>query len=75
MIKDIFVELQDMRHLDWAERKLSPGTPGCFLKAYDEIEGIRLKDIDQVLSRPHIEKIWEMIWKRWQHYETLCNKK
>ena len=33
------------------------------------------KDIDQVLSRPHIEKIWEMIWKRWQHYETLCNKK
>ena len=40
-IKDIFVELQDMRHLDWAERKLSPGTPGCFLKAYDEIEGIR----------------------------------
>lgn len=33
------------------------------------------KDIDQVLSRSHIEKIWEMIWKRWQHYETLCNKK
>lgn len=41
-MKDIVFELQDMRHLDWAVRKMSPGTPGCFLKAYDEIDGKRV---------------------------------
>ena len=38
---DIILKMQDLRKLDWAERKLSPGTPGCFLKAYEEIEGVR----------------------------------
>lgn len=32
------------------------------------------KNIEKVLSAKYIEKIWEMIWKRWQHYETICNK-
>lgn len=41
-MKDIVLELQDMRHLDWAVRKMSPGTPGCFLKAYEEVNGKRL---------------------------------
>lgn len=36
MIQDIIVEKQDMRYLDWAVKKLSPETPGCFLKAYEE---------------------------------------
>ena len=31
-----------MKHLDWAARKMSPGTPGCFLKAYEEVNGKRL---------------------------------
>lgn len=31
-----------MKHLDWAARKMSPGTPGCFLKAYEEERGRRL---------------------------------
>lgn len=35
------MELQDLRFLDWAETKLSPGTPGCFLKAYEESNGKR----------------------------------
>ena len=39
---DIILELQDMRYLDWAARKMSPGTPGCFLKAYEEVNGKRL---------------------------------
>ena len=38
-MQDIICELQDMKHLDWAARKMSPGTPGCFLKAYEEVEG------------------------------------
>ena len=31
-MQDIVQELQDMRSLDWAGEKNSPGTPGCFLK-------------------------------------------
>ena len=41
-MRDIICQLQDMRHLDWAARKMSPGTPGCFLKAYEEVNGKRL---------------------------------
>ena len=41
-MRDILCELQDMRHLDWAARKMSPGTTGCFLKAYEEVNGKRL---------------------------------
>lgn len=39
---DIILEKQDMRFLDWAARKMSPGTPGCFLKAYEEVSGKRM---------------------------------
>lgn len=41
-MQDIICELQDMKHLDWAAKKMSPGTPGCFLKAYEEVNGKRL---------------------------------
>lgn len=39
---DIVHELQDKTYLDWSMRKLSPGTPGCFLKAYEEEAGKRI---------------------------------
>lgn len=42
MLPDIIVEKQDMRYLDWAVRKMSPGTPGCFLKAYEGESGKRI---------------------------------
>lgn len=35
-LEDFIRELQDLRYLDWTERKMSPGTPGGFLKAYEE---------------------------------------
>lgn len=41
-MQDIVLEVQDMRYLDWAVRKMSPGTPGCFLKAYEEVDGERV---------------------------------
>lgn len=41
-VSDIIFDIQDMRYLDWAARKMSPGTPGCFLKAYEEVDGKRL---------------------------------
>lgn len=31
--------VQDLRHLEWDISKISPGTPGMFLKSYEEIEG------------------------------------
>lgn len=32
-------------------------------------------DIEKILSQKHIDKLWEMIWKRWCHFEEVCNKK
>ena len=40
-MEDFITELQDLRYLDWTDKKLSVGTPGCFLKAYEEKNGIR----------------------------------
>lgn len=66
-MQDIICELQDMKHLDWAARKMSPGTPGCFLKAYEEVNGKRL-------YYKYRNKIWEMIWKRWFFFEQVRNQ-
>lgn len=30
-------------------------------------------DIQDIISEEHMDKIWEMIWTRWCHYEDLCN--
>ena len=38
---DFVKKLQDLRYLDWTDTKMSPGTPGCFLKAYEEKDGER----------------------------------
>ena len=66
-MQDIICELQDMKHLDWAARKMSPGTQGCFLKAYEEVNGKRL-------YYKYRNKIWEMIWKRWCFFEQVRNQ-
>lgn len=66
-MQDIICELQDMKHLDWAARKMSPGTPGCFLKAYEEVNGKRL-------YYKYRNKNWEMIWKRWCFFEQVRNQ-
>ena len=34
---------------------------------------ILMHDLDGVISRVLQDKIWEMIWKRWNAYEALCN--
>lgn len=39
--KDMILELQDMTYLNWAVAM--PGTPGCFVKVYEEAEGKRGK--------------------------------
>ena len=32
-----------------------------------------LKDLDMVLPEEHLEKIWEMIWRRWKRYVQICD--
>lgn len=42
-------------------------------KLQEKDKDILFKDMEHVLSEKHVEKIWEMIWKRWKKYETVCN--
>ena len=37
-------------------------------------EEILMFDLEDVLPEPWRKKIWEMIWGRWQVYESICNK-
>lgn len=32
-----------------------------------------LEGLEQVLPEEHLEKIWEMLWKRWKRYVEICN--
>ncbi len=41
-MEDLILRLQDLRYLDRSDTKQSPGTPGCFLKAYEECDGQRI---------------------------------
>ena len=41
-MQDIILELQDMRYLDWAVRKITHGIGGCFLKTYEEVDNKKL---------------------------------
>ncbi len=31
------------------------------------------EDLHDILTEEHIEKIWNMLYKRWNYYESLCN--
>ena len=33
-----------------------------------------MRGLDNILPQVHLDKIWKMIWERWQHYEGLCNR-
>ena len=33
------------------------------------------KDIDGIMPQQWQDKAWEMIWKRWRYYESVCNKR
>lgn len=35
-MEDFIEGIQDLRHLDWVNKKISVGTPGGFLKTYEE---------------------------------------
>ena len=31
------------------------------------------EDLEGVLSKEHLDKIWSMLYNRWLYYESLCN--
>ncbi len=33
------------------------------------------EDLDGILPKEYFDKIWEMIWKRWNYFEGFCNQK
>lgn len=41
-MEDFIEGIQDLRYLDWVNKKISVGTPGGFLKAYEEKDGKRI---------------------------------
>ena len=36
---------------------------------------VLLEGLEDALDKKWLDKIWEMIWRRWQAYEDLCNKR
>lgn len=36
---------------------------------------ILMQDFEEILPQAWQDKIWEMIWKRWQVYENICNQR
>ena len=59
-----------------AEENLNLIPPGCLpplnaIQAEDRREILR--GLDGILPQSYLDKIWEMIWKRWCHYEDFCN--
>lgn len=38
-------------------------------------EAVLMEGLENILPEAWRKKIWEMIWKRWQIYESICNKR
>jgi hypothetical protein len=36
---------------------------------------ILFEDLDGILPNYMLDKMWDMIWKRWEYYEDFCNKR
>ncbi len=68
MKEQIVFEKQDLKYLNWAKIKNSPGTPGTFLKAYAELAGnktyYKLSDYDVMKGVIGHESVNEIIVDR-----------
>ena len=40
----------------------------------EDDRAILLEGLSEALDQQWLDRIWEMIWKRWQAYEDLCNQ-
>ena len=44
-----------------------------FRRLEESDKGVIFDGLEGVLSEAHIEKAWEILWKRWNYYENLRN--
>ena len=60
----------------WENLKLIPAEQVSKLKLLKESDRNELLDgLDDALSPRWLERIWEMIWRRWQAYADLCDQR
>jgi len=59
----------------WENLKLIPAErrPKLHPLSMDDREKL-LDGLSDVLDQVWLDRIWEMIWKRWQTYENLCDQ-
>lgn len=50
---------------------ISPKVNLCSRKLTEGDKDYIIQGLNEVLSEVHLDKIWEMIWKRWKYYEGL----
>ncbi len=59
----------------WENLKLIPRDKLPRLNPLMEADkNILLDGLDDALDRRWLERIWEMIWRRWQSYESICDQ-
>ena len=60
----------------WENLKLIPADQMPALRSLRETDKAALLDgLDAALGQAWLEKIWEMLWRRWQAYENFCNQR
>ena len=60
----------------WENLKLIPKDALPKVRSLKETDRDDLfRDLEGILPQLWFEKIWEMIWKRWCAYETVCHQK
>ncbi|HKM22650.1 MAG TPA: hypothetical protein VJZ01_11505 [Lachnospiraceae bacterium] len=42
-------------------------------RLWETDKDVILAGLDEILTKQHLDKIWEMIWKRWKQFESLRN--
>lgn len=56
--------------------RLIPASKMPLLHPLQSSDRVLIMDgLDPILPRLWQDKIWEMIWRRWQYYESFCNQK
>lgn len=70
MKHNIVMETQDLTYLKWPHIRSSSGTAGTFLKSESD-RGIIFEGLETLLSDVFMDKIWNMIYERYQVYENL----
>ncbi len=70
MKHNIVMETQDLTYLKWSHIRSSSGTAGTFLKSESD-RSIIFEGLETLLSDVFMDKIWNMIYERYQVYENL----